>query len=124
MRTIKFKAICINDKKWVESMTIAKGTIKRKLGSYYLEVAENVWKGVIPETICEFTGVLDANGKEIFEGDIVQCGTVGVIKFEEGRFFYDYTHPEDPEQLDLCEIKTGVVIGNIHNHLSDGKEIV
>lgn len=99
-------------------MTIATGTIKRKLGSYYLEVAENVWKGVIPETICEYTGVNDENGNGIFEGDIVQFGTVGTIKFKEGRFFYDYNTPEDPEQLDMYEIKKGVVIGNIHDHLS------
>lgn len=40
------------------------------------EDAENgKWEAqrVIPETVCEFTGLEDKNGKQIFEGNVVEC---------------------------------------------------
>lgn len=45
---------------------------------------------VIPETVGQYTGLTDKNGKKIFEGDIVDILTeneeIGVVKYDDGGF--------------------------------------
>lgn len=36
---------------------------------------------VVPESICEYTGLIDENGVKIFEGDIVNCKSTGYFFF-------------------------------------------
>lgn len=67
MREILFKAKRKNDNKWVYGFLV-------KQNEYEVYICEDIDSAclVIPETICEYTGLNDKNDVKIFENDIVK----------------------------------------------------
>lgn len=73
---------------------------------------------VNPDTVGQFTGLCDADGKEIYEGDIVKnesAGFFGVIKFKDSAFIIDINKIKGT--LFAClQTDSFEVMGNMHDN--------
>jgi len=105
MRTIKFRAWDRTNKRfWSHfSVSSAHGSI------WFRGLKKEDWE------LMQFTGLIDKNGKEIYEGDIVKGNRVGIIIYsDEHAGFYTFFKRRDlidnifPEYLE--------VIGNIYEN--------
>ena len=67
---------------------------------------------VDPETVGQFTGLTDKNGKMIFEGDILEFrrGRTHIVNFEDGAFVFTGT------AIPVRYADKFEVIGNIHDN--------
>ena len=130
MRTIKFRAKCAKDSRyageWVEG-----GVLQCEKSDDVLIVSAitdtcSCTYHVDPETVGQFTGLVDKNGKEIYEGDIVRSTNYNEFVYEvvyDGKRFASFgLHRKQDafmhyfgEAIDADECE---VIGNIHDHQS------
>lgn len=86
IENIKFKAKSILDGAWVQGDLIHKEDGKIAILRNGFNVSE-----VDPSTVCQFTGLKDCKGREVWEGDILQDvdddNIKYVVTFGEGAFF-------------------------------------
>lgn len=88
IENIKFKAKSILDGAWVQGDLIHKEDGKIAILRNGFNVSE-----VDPSTVCQFTGLKDKNGKEIFENDLLydeDSGIVSAIKWKRHICGYVY----------------------------------
>lgn len=132
MREILFKAKRKDNGKWVDGYYQKRYDL---LGNeeYLIFHTDSykVWEyaEIVPETLCQFTGLCDKNGKKIWENDIlmahldesypedatyetVEWGTAGWVTHETGS--------TDGEYLDEFDLEHFEVVGNIF----DNKELL
>jgi uncharacterized phage protein (TIGR01671 family) len=149
MREILFRGKRVDNGEWVE------GYFCGKVNKTFFAPAEDstqiidtdlYWHEVIPETIGQYTGLTDKNGRKLFEQDIVKndwcfaCG-YSVIKFgqykpldmtndyQQGHlgFYLEHIHEADKRSVrkDILYFANNCeVIGNIHDNPELLKECV
>lgn len=82
----------------------------------------NVWVGVEPDTVGQFTGLTDKNGVKIFDGDVIEytdgCNDwLGAVKYasDDAQFVARFIGG-DVESFDNLYIGDCEVIGNIYDN--------
>ena len=129
MREILFRGKRLVDGEWIVGYFVVTGrysAIKPKGEVYY---------GVDPSTVGQYTGLTDKNGKKIFEGDIVKAdGYIFVVRFGKCGgvanaenfgymgFYFDGFDDVTKDCIryglrnDICYFTNREVIGNIHDN--------
>lgn len=121
----KYKTSVFDETDWVYGSLIDSGNHEQVTiypwynGASTMSVRQLVYarmEAVKPETVGQYTGLTDQNGKKIFEGDIVDCGygELTVVKWhEESASFYMQGLEGSNWTFDFLEVE---IIGNIHDN--------
>lgn len=123
MRTIKFRGKCIDETtdngKWIV------GSLLQDDNGIFMIVCfvdhHEQWYRVDPDTVGQYTGLKDRNGKDIYEGDIIS-GSNGSINGYEWPFVLQIEWDEEacrfntPRWRDMDKTHYYDVIGNIHDN--------
>ena len=124
-RTIKFRGKRLDNDEWLY------GSLAETHGAPFIGIPTNPdnlvyimdWYIVDPDTVGQFTGLLDKNGREIYEGDIISLRDyIAEVRWNSNlsafciRFSFESELGIKPLGSWIDRRRRCNVIGNIHDH--------
>ena len=119
-RQLKFRGKRVDNGEWVygDLIQYESGEVSifsKNLSKYGYEATEMYKRDrIIPETVGQYTGLTDKNGKEIYEGDIPDG--YGAVFFSNEYLGYFAESNEFECGYPICDIPIIEIIGNIHEN--------
>ena len=129
-REILFKAKRLDNGEWVEGYYVycrkrhyILPVLNKAIG---FDEREDEWVKVDPDTICQYTGLTDKNGKKIWENDICDRKEKypEIVTYNKGDWQLDYSYALGKEKhfcacnlgFYACERECVEVIGNVFDN--------
>ena len=119
MREIKFRGVNIADGEWIYGSLVKVGK------DYYIleegETEAHEYNIVADESIGQFTGLKNKNGKDIYEGDILEFKDGGIVYVSwdveyTGFILIDPTGYQETEGIGNWILENVEVVGNIFDN--------
>lgn len=139
MREILFRAKRIDNGEWVEGYYCKWKQIRRNLGSVKEKVVDCIitWMSdggmsryeIDSETLCQYTGMTDKNGKRIWENDIVSAWSegkhaIGKVKRRIDGLYIIYPAYQKTEFWGLCPDGNGKTEVEVIENIFDNPELM